>query len=273
MTGLMMHEAGSSHVTMKDLWDLPLPEQRGSRHWPIPHRILVERLVEQINGVGLKIIKQQLGIARHGTRVFGTMQVDGTGVVGNSLLARGGDVQSTLGFRSSTDSSLGIRMVVGVTVFVCDNLCMSGDEFVLRRKSTFWNGSHESDRQLDGLLRNGVQRFLKRTPNFQRNILYMKDYGLSGENAKALLFEVFNKAVLPKVLLQETGRLYLSPSKDHEDCQPRSLWGLNNACTRAIKSLKQPAARFEAATGVGAHFANLVGQSGEMMHQAGSLPA
>jgi|10_taG_2_1085330.scaffolds.fasta_scaffold23009_3 hypothetical protein len=258
MDGLMMHEAGSSRVTMQDLWNLPLPAQRGSRHWPIPHRVLVERLVEQINGVGLKIVKQELGIARHGTRVFGTMQVTGDGTMkGRQAL----DVQSTLGFRSSTDSSLGIRMVVGVTVFVCDNLCMSGDEFVLRRKSTFWNGSYESDQQLDGLLRNGVQRFLKRTPNFQRNILYMKDYGLSGENAKALLFEVFNKGVLPKVLLQETGRLYLSPSKDHEDCQPRSLWGLNNACTRAIKSLKQPAARFEAATRVGAHFANLVGQS------------
>ena len=241
---LLMHTVGGHYVSQADLLKLPYPPQLGSRHQPIPHGKLVEVLQEECRKLALTVESEQLGLTRRGARLFGTMRLRGRGTL------QADDLQSTLGLRNSIDQSLGVRMVVGATVFVCDNMCMSGDEIVLRRKNTI-------RLKLPMLVAKGLEKFLERTTIFGRRITYMKDYGLSGDNAKALLFDVFNKGVLPKSMMQTVARLYLSPLEEHLDCRPRSLWGLNNACTRALKSLK-PASQFDAAARVGAHFAKLV---------------
>ena len=247
MQGLMVHAQGSQLVTMDHLRALPMPEARGARHQPIPHHVLVDTLTDQIVDRGWDILGTQMGTAASGSRLFGTMTLRGP----SSMDAR--EMSPTLGFRSSTNSALSIRMVVGATVFVCDNLCFSGDEFVLRRKST--TGLLD----LPALINVGLDRFMGKTEEFEADVNRMKDSHLrSYDQAKSRLFDIFEQGVMPLHLLPRVSSLYFQPDDAHTDCQPRSLWGLNNACTRAIHALKKPAAKFATSQQVGEHFHQLV---------------
>lgn len=253
MNGLMVHTPGSQMVTLDHLRNLPTPEARGARHQPIPHHELVDTLTDQILDRGWDVTHTQMGTAASGKRLFGTMKLRGPG----NMDAK--EMNPTLGFRSSTDSALSIRMVVGATVFVCDNLCFSGDEFVLRRKST--TGLFD----LPGLINGGLDRFMGQTIAFERDVDRMKDAPLgSDEVAKSRLFDIFNMDVLPLHLLPKVSELYFQPDEDHTDCHPRSLWGLNNACTRSIHQLKKPAAKFSASQLVGRHFNSLIHPEAEV---------
>ena len=248
MEGLMVHTRGSQMVTMDHLRALPMPDARGSRHQPIPHHVLVDTLTDQIVDRGWDILGAQMGTAASGSRLFGTMTLRGPGSVDYPA----GEMTPTLGFRSSTNSALSIRMVVGATVFVCDNLCFSGDEFVLRRKST--TGLLD----LPALINEGLDRFMGKTEGLEADIYRMKDSAQGSHEAKARLFDIFERGVMPLHLLPSVSALYFQPDEAHTDCQPRSLWGLNNACTRAIHALKKPAAKFATSQRVGRHFHQLV---------------
>jgi len=239
---------------MDHLRALPIPEARGARHQPIPHHVLVDTLTDQIVDRGWDILNTEMGTAASGSRLFGTMTLRGP----STMDAK--EMTPTLGFRSSTNSALSIRMVVGATVFVCDNLCFSGDEFVLRRKST--TGLLD----LPSLIRDGIDRFSDGLSGLSDDIDKMKDRPFEGEprlkhfgrSAKARLFDIFEQGVMPLHLLPKVSALYFQPNAAHTDCQPRSLWGLNNACTRAIHELKKPAAKFATSQQVGEHFHQLV---------------
>ena len=246
MNGLMVHTPGSQMVTLDQLRNLPTPVVLGARHQPIPHHVLMNTLTDQIAARNWDVTRTQMGTAASGKRLFGTMKLRGPG----NMDAK--EMNPTLGFRSSTDSALSIRMVVGATVFVCDNLCFSGDQMILRKKST--TGLLD----LPGLINEGLDRFMIKAEQFERDVDRMKDVPLQGFTAKARLFDIFNQDVMPLHLLPKVSSLYFDPAEDHTDCQPRSLWGLNNACTRAVHLLKKPAAKFDTSQAVGEHFKGLI---------------
>jgi len=236
---LMMHTPGSHRVTLEDLRALPEPVAIGARHRPVPHAEIVDALQAGIRERGVTIARTQLGVSQKGQRVFGTMDLRGR-------TNEQPDLGPTFGFRSSTNSTLSIKCVAGARVFVCDNLILSGSEFVLQRKhTTFLN--------LAEVVSNGLNRFLAQTETLGRGIDRLKDTPLSDGAAKQHVFDVFNAGALPLHLFDDVARLYMQPKPGHLDCQPRSLWGLVNACTRAIQVLR-PQAQFNASLNTGRHF-------------------
>ena len=250
----LMLGAGSHVVTRDQLRQLPIPAARGTRHQPIPHHVLISTLTDQILDRKWDILTTSMGVASGGARLFGTMTLRGPG----SMDAK--EMNPTLGFRSSTDSALSIRMIVGASVTVCDNLQFSG-EFVLRRKST--TGLLD----LPGLINEGLDRFMGGMDGVARDVHRLKEVPLgSDEVAKSRLFDIFNQDVLPLHLLPKVSELYFDPAEDHTDCHPRSLWGLNNACTRAGHLRKKPAAKCAASQLVGGHFNSLIHPELERVH-------
>ena len=86
-----------------------------------------------------------------------------------------------------------------------------------------------------------------------QDIENMKKVLLTDSSAKIRLFNLFNNGAMPIHLFDDVSQLYFKPQDEHPDCQPRSAYGLHNACTRAIKLLK-PAAQFTSTIDVGRQF-------------------
>jgi hypothetical protein len=252
-------------VSLPQLRELKQEQTFGQRHEYIPHYALVETLNAQCAAHGLTVHDQQLGLSRHDQIIVGTMRVQGAGTVEHP------DMQSMIGFRNSTAQHTSIKMIIGLQVMVCTNMCMSGNgEYAVSRKNT-------SGINLPYVLGRGIDRFLKGTETHMADVERMQNHPITTQQAKAHLFDLFNQSVLPKALFQQTGRNYLQAGSNgislidescwdprvhpYEDCKSRSLWGLNNACTRAVKDIKLPASRYEAGQKVGRFFQQLVGRT------------
>ena len=238
---------GSQTVTLDALRTIPTPPALGSRHAPIPHAALVDALVEGITGRGWNVQGMDLVVAAHGGMIFGTMDLRdpplGKPRVGGKDIATG----TLFGFRSSTDQSLAIQGVAGKRVFVCSNMCFSGDLFVMHRKST-------TRIDLPEVIDAGLEQFVAQSHTLDANIDRLRDTPLTDTDAKARIFDLFNDQVLPSRLLTPLAAHYFHPTEEQTDVQPRSLWGLNNAATRSVQLLKSPAQQFESAQNIGQHF-------------------
>ena len=238
---------GSQTVTLDALRTIPIPPALGSRHAPIPHAALVDALVEGITGRGWHVHDMDLVVAAHGAMIFGTMDLR-DGELGKPGLGGKDIATGTLfGFRSSTDQSLAIQGVAGKRVFVCSNMCFSGDLFVMRRKST-------TRIDLPEVIDAGLDQFLTQSRTLDANLDRLRDTPLTDTDAKARIFDLFNAEVLPSRLLKPMAAYFFHPTEEQTDLQPRSLWGLNSAATRSVQLLKSPAQQFFAAQNVGQHF-------------------
>jgi hypothetical protein len=219
MQGLMMHRGGRE-VTRDDLATLPAPVSLGRFHRPIPHVEVVDAILETF-GRSFEIQKTAFGVSRDGGKLFGLI----TATDGQSL-----------GFRSSTDESLAIKGVAGQTVFVCDNLVLSGEDFVFSHKSTL-------NATLGAIIGDGVLAYLTARINLEAAVARMKERELEFPGASELFVCMILKAVVPAVYVSEAVRNYFQP-EGKPDCQPRSVYGVHNALTRALRTAPI-AARFE----------------------------
>lgn len=248
MSGLMMHRPGSRRVTLEQLRELPPPQSMGTRHLPVPHAVLVDNIIEGIENKGASVAKMDLGIAAKGAKLFGTMDVrwDLPNGADAPALGRESDIGTIFGFRSATNKTLAFKGVAGGRTFVCDNMILSGEEFILSRKHTLYMN-------LPLVISNGLNKFIAQTEVLKTDIDRLRDVALTENEAKSQIFDMFNSGVMPLHLFDDVARFYLRPQEEQTDCHPRTLWGLANACTRAIKALK-PATKFNCATNIGRHF-------------------
>lgn len=238
MSNLMIHTPGSHVVTRAQLSTLPPVISMGPRHRPVSHEELITTIHRGVANRGWTVAKEQYGLAQKGHALFGVMDLRGP--------ATHPGLGSAFGFRSSTNQSLAIRGVAGARVFVCDNMCMSGSEFVMRRKSTTYLN-------LPLIIEQGLNRFIAQSKHLLASVDSLKRTALTENSAKIRIFNLFDKGALPLHLFDDVSRLYFTPSEVHPDCRPRTAWGLHNACTRALKVLK-PASQFTCSVSLGQAF-------------------
>jgi len=244
---LMMHRPGSHHVQLSDLYALGTPEPMGPRHRPIPHYEVVEAITKQVHDRGWTVAKTQLGVAQKGHMLFGVMDLRDYRVQGvdSSALQRDG-LGTCFGFRSSTNQSFALRGVAGARVFVCDNLSLSGSEFVMRHKLTLYLN-------LQLLISEALNKFVHQSRALLADMDRLRHTILTETAAKTRIFDLFNAGAMPLHLFDDVSRCYFHPTDDEPDCQPRTAWGLHNACTRMLKVLK-PAAQYNHTLNVGRVF-------------------
>src|SRR5262245_21077001 len=92
---------------------------RTSTWVPIPHGRLLEQVQTCLAGNGLHVVSEAHGLTRGAQRYFGLLQV-----ANGSNLA---DFGLVVGVRNSHDKSFPASLVLGASVFVCDNLSFSGE--------------------------------------------------------------------------------------------------------------------------------------------------
>lgn len=233
------------YVTFGNLKALPDPEVLGSHHRPVRHDVLVDGFRQEAAARNLTITREQFALGSKEAALFGIMDFDRAEQTA-LVPVESGPSGLSFGFRSANDMSLAIRAVAGARVFVCDNLALSGDMFAISRK-------HTTGLDLEDAIRAGFDKFLGQADTLAAQISALNDRLLTDGDAKVLIFDVFNRAILPIKLFADVNAFYFEQSDERPDCLPRTVWGLHNSITRAIKSLK-PVPAFQRTVAVGKFF-------------------
>ncbi len=235
MSGTLLH-AHSNLVTREQLMTIASPT--ATLTWrPIAHGDLIAALDRQLLVRGIRIDREMFAIQREGARLFAVLDL---------TLESSGEFCAAMGIRTANDRSMALEIAVGVRVLVCDNLAFSGDLIALRRK-------HTIKFDLNADLSRAVDRYQAHLEALQRTIAAARESPLADDEAKGLIFEVFRDEILPIRYFKQVAETYFNPAAEMTDVQPRTMWGLHNAFTRAVRQMA-PAPAFETTTALGKFF-------------------
>ena len=224
-----------------------LPEVVGTDSFkPVAHIELIETLEKELNRRSIQIIREQFAISKNGMKLFGTMDLTLNGIEG---------MAAALGFRTANNRTMALQGVAGMRVFVCDNMSMSGETIVLKRRHT--SGLNLLDEVVEALnLYETHYRKLK------TEIGDLQNYTITDSGAKILMADIFAKQIMPVRFLPVVYEVYFdkylnSDEPKYAAFRDRSAWNLLNAFTEVQKEMPLTT-RMDAAQEIGAIFGKLV---------------
>ena len=125
--GVTFMHAGTNLVHEEQVRDLALLPAESRSYKPVPNGMLLDLIYEGAGKwLGKEPAKTQFSMNTTGSRMFGTM----------SFETEEKDTMLNFGFGNSYDKSMSLRLVSGAQIFICDNLCYSGDAISWVRKHT-----------------------------------------------------------------------------------------------------------------------------------------
>lgn len=246
MTQASLMTSGAHVATRDEIANLPDPEARGRFHNPLRHDVVLDAITGEVDRRGYGVAEEELALANNGGMMLGIMKLM------NGTLHTFGTDDSThegsvaLGFRYSTNQKTALRAVAGASIFVCDNMVLSGETFVMCRKST-------TKIDLAVTVRVGFDRFLEEEDRLSKGLVRLQATELSEQRAKVLIYDaILEKEVVAPKLIRSVNDNYFS---EDDEIAPRTLWGLHNAFSRAIRSdVSSPVAQMRQTEKLGAYF-------------------
>ena len=215
---LLLHK-GAELATIEQLAAIPLPKETRT-YKPVAHVDLVNLLSSMAVNLlpEFELVNTQLGVTKDGQKLFGviTLKNDHT------------ELGLSIGFRNSYDKSLSVGIVTGSSVFVCDNLMLTGDLTVLRKHTS----NVISD--IDALALSTIYKSREAFKQIQDDVEIMKEIPMSDDEAYRTLGLIYGRGIITPRQIPVVKNEWLKPS--HDDFQDRSLWSFYNACTEALKS-------------------------------------
>jgi hypothetical protein len=212
-TATLTAHRGATLVTRDALAQYEPPEPEG-RWKPVKHSLIVDLMHEELARREMQITKEEYAIQREGNYLFAALTTNWLNT---------GETAAAIAFRHSNDKSEAMKMYAGVHVFVCDNMCLSGDEIILNRKHTTRFNAAEA-------LTGAFDRYRNGALVLQQNIEDLRVSTLPEWDAQRELFNIFYRNLLPARFLKPVADSYFSG-------RDRSTWGLLNACTLHAKNL------------------------------------
>ena len=209
-------------VSYTDLANIATP--KSTQYWrPVSHLELVDTLKGELAVRGLEVIKEQYAVGHNGMKLFGTFDLAARMLNG---------IGSAIGFRHSNDKSLALQTIGGARVFVCDNMAFSGEMTILKHKHT-WGFN------LLDLIRHGLDRWQNKEVAMVGDIQRLQSLDVTEQQAQALLGRLLYDGKVTFQAFKLAYDLFLERSQrtpeQYPDCAPRTVWGLHNALTRALK--------------------------------------
>jgi hypothetical protein len=215
---LCLH-AGANAVSREQLARVVTPARTAS--WvPIPHDRLLGGVQTTLEHAGLSVVSEAHGLTKDGSRYFGLLRVV------NGEADR--DFGLVVGLRNSHDKKFPAGLVVGASVFVCDNLSFSG-EVRLARKHTV-----NVERDLPSLIERAVGRLgdLRRTQ--EARFTAYKGHELTDGAAHDLVIRSLDAGVIPVTRIPTLLTEWREP-RHPEFREGRTAWRLFNAFTESLK--------------------------------------
>jgi Domain of unknown function (DUF932) len=215
---LTLH-TGAKSATREQVALVPTPPRTQS--WvPIPHARLLDGVRGCLERAGMAILTEAHGLTRDGTRYFGLLQV--------AHADTDGEFGLVVGLRNSHDKTFPAGLVVGASVFVCDNLSFSG-EVKLARKHT----AHV-ERDLPQLIERAVGRIGDLRNKQDERFARYRQHELSDGHVHDLIVRGLDARVIPVTRLPLVLHEWREP-RHPEFRQGRTAWRLFNAFTEGLK--------------------------------------
>jgi hypothetical protein len=134
----------------------------------------------------------------------------------------------SIGFRNSYDKSMSVGIAVGASVFVCDNLALTGEVTVMRKHTTnVWSDLEEL----------AITTIYRSKSNFHRiteDAELMQHQEIDDDQAYRQLGYLYGHGIITPRQIPVVKSEWLKPS--YIDFTPRTQWSFYNACTEALKS-------------------------------------
>jgi hypothetical protein len=219
MNDLMIHTNGGKCVGRDELEAIPVPEATAS-YQPVSHFVLANTLatIGQDLLRGYTLAKEQYGLARQGKQMFAIQ----------TYSRDNSEMGLSIGFRNSYDKSMAIGIAIGATVFVCDNLALTGEITVLRKHTAnVWSALEETV----------IATLYRSQHNFDRiceDAEVLKGRELENDEAFRTMGLLFGNNIITPRQLPVLKRQWLHPC--HEEFKPRNMWSFYNSCTEILKS-------------------------------------
>jgi Domain of unknown function (DUF932) len=233
-SNLMLH-CGANKVEREHLAIIPTPA-RTSTWVPLAHARLLAGVLESLANNHMNVVSEAHGITKDGNRYFGLLQV------ANGHNAD--DFGLVIGLRNSHDKSFPAGLVIGASVFVCDNLSFSG-EVRLARKHTV-----HVERDLPQLIGRAVGQLGELRHTQDARFTAYKQTEFADTQAHDLLIRAVDAQVLPVTRLPDVLQEWRHP-RHPEFCNGKTGWRLFNAFTEILKgNLDMLAKRTQALHGI-----------------------
>ena len=215
---VLVSHVDTNKVSREELAAIPTPTGTDTFK-PVAHIELVMAMQAILETKGIAIVKEQFAVRADGSRLFGTFDLAMDGVLGSC---------ASLGFRTANDRTMKISIVAGLSVFVCDNLVLSGDSVILNRK-------HTSKLDLLPELLSAIGRYQVRYASLLSQITSLSETTLLDTEAKALIHDAFMAEIMPLRYMKDVSAAYFSPQLP--EFQPRTAWSLHNSFTGCMKEM------------------------------------
>jgi len=215
---LLLHSGGEL-ASMEELAAIPLPKET-STYKPVSHQQLATMLGAIASDLlpEFELVNTQFGLARDGMQMFGIHTLkNGSSAMGLSI-----------GFRNSYNKSLSVGIAVGGSVFVCDNLVLTGEVTVLKKHTLNVVAS------IEALALSAIYKSRAAFNQIQADAEVMKGITMSDNEAYRMLGLIYGKGIITPRMIPVVKNEWLKPS--HDDFEERNLWSFYNAVTESLKS-------------------------------------
>ena len=217
MTLLM--QRGGEVATLENVKEIPIPKATRT-YQPVSHEQLSTMLLQMAAHLlpGYSHDSSQYGLAADGNKMFGVHTFkNGASALGLSI-----------GFRNSYDRSLSVGIAVGASVFVCDNLMLTGDLTVLRKHTSNVHAD------IDSLALSAIYKSRSAFNQIKADAEVMKQIPMSDDEAYRMLGLVYGRGIITPRQIPVVKNEWLKPS--HDAFEPRNLWSFYNAVTESLKT-------------------------------------
>jgi hypothetical protein len=216
---LCLH-TGARTVTREQIAIVATPARTAT--WvPVPHDRLLAGIESQLTGAGLSVITEAHGLTCDGSRYFGMLQVAN----GNNPE----DFGLVVAVRNSHDQSFPAGLVVGASVFVCDNLSFSG-EIRLTRKHTV-----HVERDLPQLIERAIGRLGDLRQAQETRFAAYKAHEITDGQAHDLIIRALDAQIVPVTKLPEVVKEWREPRHPEFAQSGRAAWRLFQGFTETLK--------------------------------------
>lgn len=221
MTARLMLHRGAQTATRDEVARVATPTR--TRTWvPISHSTLLDGVQSALERAGLTVAGEDHALGRDGDRLFSLLRL----AAGATDTA---DFSVMVGVRNSHDQSFPAGLVIGASVFVCDNLSFSG-EVRLARKHTV-----HIERDLSQLIGAAVGRLGDLRRSQELRFSTYKQHELTDAAAHDLLVQVLDARVLPVTKLPLALQEWRTPRHPEFREGGKTAWRLFNSITEAAK--------------------------------------
>ena len=215
MNGLMLH-CGARKIDEPMLRVMSTPQGTNS-HIPVPHYDFQNLVKGKLYEGGFEVTEEAHAVMTDGNKYFGLMK----------LASSFDDFSTVVGLRNSHDKTLRSGVIIGDSVFVCDNLCFSGEDILLRKHTT------NIMRDLPILIEDLIERTTPHIEHHQNRIEAYKDTPLTIADGHDVLAQMHLKGTLGSTKLSKVIKEYNKPS--HNEFKDKNIWRLRNAVTEVVK--------------------------------------